>query len=43
MNITYIVVETHERFFGKEGKKMLNHLKQLIKEKNIENIFLDRI
>jgi FkbM family methyltransferase len=43
MDITYIVVETHERFFGKEGKKKLKHLKELIAKNNITNIFLDRI
>lgn len=40
--ITYIVVETHERFF-KDWKKKLNDLKQKIKENNINNIYLDWI
>ena len=41
-DITYIVVETHERFF-KEWKKMLKDLKDKIKANNIENIYLDWI
>lgn len=41
-NITYIVVETHERFF-KNWKKMLQELRNKIKENNIENIYLDWI
>ena len=40
--ITYIVVETHERLF-KNWKKMLQELKGKIKEKNIQNIYLDRV
>ena len=40
-DITYIVVETHERFF-KDWKKMLNDLNNRIKENKIDNIFLDR-
>ena len=41
-NITYIVVETHERLFN-NGDKILKDLKDKIKEKNIMNIYLDWI
>ena len=41
-DITYIVVETHERFF-KDWKKMLQDLKDKIKENDIDNIYLDWI
>lgn len=41
-NITYIVVETHERFF-KNWKDMINNLKKKINDYNIKNIYLDWI
>ena len=36
----YLVCETHERFF-KDGDKLINQLKDRLKEENINNIFLD--
>lgn len=39
-DIKYIVVETHERFFG-NWKQMLKELKKKIVDNNIDNIFLD--
>lgn len=39
--ITFIVCETHERFFGKAGTKKLKHLHHLLDKHHIENIFLD--
>ncbi|MDR2416138.1 MAG: FkbM family methyltransferase [Candidatus Peribacteria bacterium] len=41
--ISYIVCETHERFFGKAGTKKIKHLHNLIHKHHIENIFLDWI
>lgn len=41
-NITYIVVETHERFFT-NWNQMLKDLKNKIKDNNIKNIYLDWI
>jgi hypothetical protein len=41
-DITYIVVETHERWI-KDWKNLLKELKNKIKEKNIKNIYLDRV
>ena len=39
-NIKYIFVETHERFL-EDGNERLIKLKNLIKERNIDNIYLD--
>ena len=41
-DVTYIVVETHERFF-KNGQEMLKNLKDKINNNNIKNIYLDWI
>lgn len=42
MNICHIFVETHERFF-EDGKEKIERIKNLIKSKNIKNIYLDWI